>query len=146
MDSGSGGDIGPDSPLSMHELLRAAEVRFQEERDRRYTEVGQEREKALKIKETADLAALELAREIQVYKDSKANDLREQISSERGLYVTKLELQALSEKFEALISPMNNYVASQNGRSEGVSITSGVVVVVVTLIISTLGIVFSAHW
>ena len=54
--------------------------RIMTERDRRYAEVNIEREKALKIKETADLAALQLAREIQSYKDEKANELREQIS------------------------------------------------------------------
>src|SRR5687767_6417131 len=51
--------------------LREADFRFAEERDRRYAEVATEREKALKIKETADLAALGLAREIQTYKDEK---------------------------------------------------------------------------
>jgi hypothetical protein len=66
--------------------------RFEKERDRRYSEVNIEREKALKIKETADLAALQLAREIQTYKDEKANELREQISRERNLYPTKDEL------------------------------------------------------
>jgi hypothetical protein len=53
---------------ALKELLderRRGEEKFQAERDRRLTEVALEREKALKIKETADLAALELAREIQ---------------------------------------------------------------------------------
>jgi hypothetical protein len=72
-----------------HEALRAAEEKFQVERDRRYKEVKEEQEKALKIKETADLAALGLAREIQTYKDEKANELREQINKERNLYVTQ---------------------------------------------------------
>jgi hypothetical protein len=46
------------------------------ERDRRYAEVNVEREKALKIKETADSEALKLARDIQTYKDEKSNQLR----------------------------------------------------------------------
>jgi type II secretory pathway component GspD/PulD (secretin) len=74
--------------------IRRADRRFDQERDRRYFEVNVEREKALKIKETADLAALGLAREIQTYKDEKANELREQINSERNLYVTKDQLAA----------------------------------------------------
>ncbi len=69
--------------------------RFMEERDRRYSEVNIEREKALKIKEVADLKALDLARDIQVYKDEKANQLREQINSERGLYATNKDLEPL---------------------------------------------------
>jgi hypothetical protein len=74
--------------------IRRADRRFDQERDRRYFEVNVEREKALKIKETADLAALGLAREIQTYKDEKANELREQINSERGLYLTRVEYSA----------------------------------------------------
>ena len=66
--------------------LDLANEKFFAERDRRYSEVNIEREKALKIKEEADKAALGLAREIQSYKDEKANQLREQIASERGTY------------------------------------------------------------
>jgi hypothetical protein len=83
------------------EALRAQDLRFEQERDRRYSEVKEEQEKAIKIKETADLAALELAREIQTYKDEKANELREQISSERGLYATKDDLAGAIEKVQA---------------------------------------------
>ena len=75
-------------------LIRAAD-------DRRYAEVNIEREKALKIKEEADKAALGLAREIQTYKDEKANELREQISSERNLYVTKAELESAIRELKA---------------------------------------------
>ncbi len=76
--------------------------------DRRYAEVNVEREKALKIKEEADKAALGLAREIQTYKDEKANQLREQINSERGVYATKEDLQ----------SAIREIVAGQSKKSE----------------------------
>jgi hypothetical protein len=95
--------------------LRQADARIESERDRRYTEVAAEREKALKIKETADLAALELAREIQTYKDEKANQLREQINSERGLYATKGDLTAMAEKIDATIRPLIEYRSTQQG-------------------------------
>lgn len=94
--------------------LRQADERFYAERDRRYAEVNVEREKALKIKEEADKAALGLAREIQTYKDEKANELREQINSERGLYVTKTELE-----------PIKTYIASQTGRGIGMNALAG---------------------
>lgn len=97
--------------------LREADKRFYEERDRRYTEVNIEREKALKIKETADLAALGLAREIQTYKDEKANQLREQINSERGLYASKDDLAAAEDKIMANVRPLSDYIASQQGRT-----------------------------
>ena len=108
---------GETVPLKDHlSALREADLRFQEERDRRYAEVNIEREKALKIKETADLAALQLAREIQTYKDEKANELREQINSERGLYATNKD-----------IDPIKSYVSSQTGRGLGMYALFGVV-------------------
>lgn len=93
--------------------------------DRRYTEINIEKEKALKIKEEgdrearrikdeADKTALGLAREIQKYKDEKANELREQINRERNLYVT-------NDKLESTIKPLVDYVSSQQGRSMGLS-------------------------
>jgi hypothetical protein len=103
------------------ERLRDADHRFYEERDRRYSEVALEREKALKIKETADLAALSLAREIQDYKDEKANNLREQISGERGVYATKEDLTATTRELVATIKPLAEYVTSQQGRGLGMT-------------------------
>jgi hypothetical protein len=106
---------GETVPLKEHlAALREADLRFNEERDRRYAEVNIEREKALKIKETADLAALRLAREIQTYKDEKANELREQINSERGLYATNKD-----------IDPIKSYVSSQTGRGLGMNALFG---------------------
>jgi hypothetical protein len=96
---------------------------FAEERDRRYTEVNIEKEKALKIKETADLTALSLAREIQTYKDEKANELRSQIERERGTYATHDELSASVEKLETLVEPIAEYVHIARGRSTGASAT-----------------------
>jgi hypothetical protein len=92
--------------------VRKSDLRFHAERDRRYTEVNQERERALKIKETADLAALKLAREIQTYKDERANQLRSQIEQERGTYVTK-------DQLAAELKPLTDFVAGQQGRQGG---------------------------
>jgi len=89
------------------ELLLAASERLAEERDRRYAEVGLARAEALKIKEAGDAKALELAREIQDYKDRKANELREQISSERGDYVNQTQFK-----------PVADWVLSQQGGSK----------------------------
>jgi len=105
--------------VAHNEALRAAELRFGEERDRRYTERDILRERALQIKETADLAALGLAREIQTYKDEKANELRTQIERERGSYATKGDLMAATEKIEETIKPLAQFVAAQHGRAAG---------------------------
>ena len=97
------------------EKLRESDEKFYNERDRRYAEVSNEKEKAIKIKEEADKVALDLAREIQKYKDEKANELRKQIESERGLYPTKAELKVEVERVNELIKPLAIYVTSQQG-------------------------------
>ena len=88
------------------EKLRDAEQRFLGERDRRYAEVKQAEEKALRVKDEADKAALALAREIQSYKDEKANQLREQINRERGDYVTQQDLKGAIDKIDATLMPL----------------------------------------
>jgi hypothetical protein len=104
-----------------------ASIRFGEERDRRYAEVGIEREKALAIKERADETARILVAENQAYRDEKANQLREQIGSERNLYVTKEELK-----------PFANFVNAQQGRSEGIGVSANALVIGVGLVIAAL--------
>jgi len=120
--------------------LRTADERFHAERDRRYTEVNIEREKALKIKEQADRDALDLARQIQSYKDEKANELREQINSERGLYASKGDLIAAIEKVEAQLKPINDYIASDRGKGLGLQAGWAILLGAVSLIIGLLGI------
>lgn len=105
------------------DAMLAADRRFDDERDRRYSEVAAARAEALKIKESGDAKALELAREIQTYKDEKANELREQINQERGLYATKAE-----------IAPLTAYVLSEQGRFKGVGSVGGIVMAVLGLL------------
>jgi len=97
-----------------NEALRAAEEKFLQERDRRYAEVKSAEEKALRVKEEADRTALGLQRENQQYKDEKANQLREQISSERGLYASKSDLIGAVEKIQATLQPLVNSVNAHN--------------------------------
>lgn len=108
-----------DTLAAHYDEVRRLQDRIDAERDRRYAEVALEREKALKIKEEADKAALYLAREIQTYKDEKANELREQINSERGLYASKGDLNAAIEKVDATLKPVLEYVATDRGRGAG---------------------------
>jgi hypothetical protein len=110
-----------------------------QERDRRYAEVNVEKEKALKIKETADLAALQLAREIQTYKDEKANELRSQIERERGSYATKDDLSNAIRELNAVIKPLADYVSRQTGGQE----TRGELRLGVGAVIGALGVLVS---
>ncbi len=97
------------------DTIRRFEDLLSEERDRRYTEVNIEREKALKIKEEADRRALELARENQTLRDEKANGLLELVKSERGGYATTKDIE-----------PIKSYISGQTARGIGLnSIFSG---------------------
>ena len=116
-----------------NEALRVAEEKFQQERDRRYQEVKDAEGKALMVKDQADRDALSLARQIQTYKDEKANELREQINSERGLYASKQDLMAAVEKIEVKMSPLLAYVANQQGSGRGMRELWGWFVAAVTV-------------
>jgi hypothetical protein len=76
-------------------------------------------QRALQIKEEADRVALQLARDIQTYKDEKANELREQISQERGIYITRAELASAVREIQASIKPLHEYMNSDAGRNAG---------------------------
>ena len=101
------------------EALRVLDKELADERDRRYREVSEEKEKALKIKDTADRDALSLSRDSQTYKDEKANELRSQIERERITYATKDDLASISDKLESQIKPIGDFVTGQLGRSSG---------------------------
>jgi len=111
--------------VAHNEALRVAEEKLQNERDRRYTEVKNAEEKALKIKEEADKTALGLQRDNQLYRDEKANELREQISSERGLYVRNSDLDGAVDKIEATIKPLSDFVSSQQGGKDTIATLYG---------------------
>lgn len=113
------------------DLKISYERQLREADDRRYTEVNIEKEKALKIKEEADKVALSLAREIQTYKDEAHNGLLKQHAE----FVSRA---VSAEKFEAVVKPLADYVASQQGRSTGLSnwygyIVAGIMAVVMII-------------
>ncbi len=114
-------------------VVNVLNERFNTERDRRYSEVNIEREKALKIKEEADKAALGLAREIQTYKDEKANELREQISSERGSYATKADLAAMARELQATITTSKTNWVAVISVIYGIIATMGVVITLIVI-------------
>ena len=126
--------------------LDEANEKFMAERDRRYSEVNIEREKALKIKEEADKAALGLAREIQSYKDEKANQLREQITGERGSFASKDDLAAAVREINATISPLTNFVsgADRVTKQSAASVTVVVAIAaVVNVVIVAVGVLLT---
>ena len=97
------------------DALRQADIRFGNERDRRYTEVNIEKEKALKIKETADLAALQLARESQSLKELQNDALRDKTLSESGIYATNAGVAQAIGDLKTSLQPLVDYVSAHKG-------------------------------
>lgn len=137
----------PDSAaeaLGWEHAIGASNRRFEDERDRRYTEVNIEREKALKIKEEADREALRLAREIQTYKDEKAGTLQSQFESERQGYATTADLSQAIDKVLEAVRPLADYVSAQQGGTKSTdklaayAISVGAVVVAAVAVVITL--------
>jgi hypothetical protein len=141
-----GSSSGTDVPLKEYiEALRVADARFFSERDRRYTERDDLRAQALKIKEEADKEALRLQRENQTYKDEKANALREQIGSERGLYATKDDIANAASKTETMVKPLTEYVFGNRGKDEGVSAMTKALYTTIGLLIAVGGLYYNSH-
>jgi hypothetical protein len=139
-----------DTRIPLREYIEALDTErdrryreLSEERDRRYTEIGMERERALKIKETGDRDALELARAIQTYKDEKANELREQITRERGLYVTQPELRSAIDRIDVLIKPISDYITGVQHVSEAKHTDTAQVYQLITLVLLAAGVIYS---
>ena len=129
-----------ESYAAYNEALRIADGKLQEERDRRYTEVNVEKEKALKIKETADLTALELARESQVYKDERNDAMREQSLKDNGIYATRDDLAEVVKGMEKALKPLVEYISGQQGSVKGSEITMGKIFAGITIMGTIIGI------
>lgn len=80
------------------------QARFEAERDRRYTEVANERAEALKVALTA-----------QAEKDLAHNGILDQLKEERAKSVTYQDLDALADKTALAIAPLNDFMAGQRG-------------------------------
>lgn len=132
-DPAAGTSTATDVSLREHLLaLRAADLRLDAERDRRYSEVQIERDKA-EVLRAAN----------QAYKDEKANELREQISRERGEYVTQAELKGVVAEIKATLGPVLEFVASQQGNRQGQLDARQIAQFVIGLILAGLTVYFA---
>lgn len=123
-------------PLVEHlEALRIADAALASERDRRYQEVNIEREKALRIKEEADKVALDLARQIQTYKDEQHNGLLGELRDQRGSQASKQEVRLVEEKLLLAISPLAEFMSAQRASSQRSTVLWAALVTVAFLLI-----------
>jgi len=131
-------------------VVREADQAMALERDRRYSEGAELRAVALKIKETADLAALTLARESQTYKEQQNDALRDKNLSESGVYATNASVSQaignLETKIETALAPLVNFVSSQQGVAQGSRTTKAGLysaIGVTATIVGLLGVLFN---
>lgn len=114
-----------------NETIRAIEGRLQEEKishlaevislnDKRYTEGNELRAMALKIKETADANALELASEAQTYKEARNDAMREQSFKDNGIYATRDDLANVVKELRNTLQPLSDYITAQKGSTQKV--------------------------
>jgi len=125
-----------------NEEMREEDRRFQIERDRRYAEVNVEKEKALKIKETADLAALELARESQKYKEERYDTTSERSLGERGQFVTRSDLATVVENLNKALKPLTEFMTAQKGAEKGTNDSANKLYANVAAITAVIGVIF----
>jgi ElaB/YqjD/DUF883 family membrane-anchored ribosome-binding protein len=118
--------------------LREADKELSKERDLRYSQVDEAREKAVRVKEEAQKEALELARREQEYKDNKASELRDKFGAASGSYVTRDELSdvvdTINSNFKTAIDPITKYISEQQGKSHGISMSIGMMVGIITVV------------
>ena len=122
-----------------NEAMRLADKELIEERDRRYAEVNVEKEKALKIKETADLAALELARESQTYKEQQNDVLRDKNLSESGIYATNASVAAAIGTLRNDLQPVFDFVTGQKSATVNATQISGRILAIGAIVATLFG-------
>lgn len=93
--------------------------RFLQERDRRYMEVEEERDRRYREVQVERDKAEVIRAATQAYRDEKANELREQLASERLDYASKGDLTGAIETITATLEPIVRYVAGQQGGRQG---------------------------
>jgi hypothetical protein len=120
-----------------------AQSRFEDERDRRYTEVNIEKEKALKIKETADLAALSLARESQTYKEQQNDALRDKNLQDSGVYAKNSDVAQMIGDLKKSLEPFLNYVTTQQGGANKGESIWGKGTTLIALLVGAAGFIYS---
>lgn len=119
--------------------------RFEDERDRRYSDLRAADQRALQIKEAADATALVLAAELQKEKDERKNDVLARWDADRNTFMTRVEYntahQNLIERFEASVAVLS---AGQSGQAAGTSAVQTFrqnQIAIVTLVIAVAAIV-----
>jgi hypothetical protein len=107
-------------PLRTHlTALRVADEKFAAERDRRYSEVADERAKALQIKDEADKTALSLARQINDLHLTNLNGEQARLLADRERYLSREVFDQEQKTFSSWRDVVNGALALGTGKGLG---------------------------
>jgi hypothetical protein len=118
-----------------NEMRWTLEKKFQKERDRRYIEVNREKEKAVKIKETAWAEALKLAKQEADRRAREANELKNEINESKNRFTPTTELLRM-------MKPINDFMSSRQGTEKGVDKTLYYLITIIGLAIGLLSVIY----
>ena len=111
--------------------LREADLRFDAERDRRLTEVAQERERALQIKQEADKTALDLARQINDLHLSALNGEQARLLADRERFLSRDSYDVAQKDFGVWRDTVNSSLSQLTGRDRGIGTSWSVMLAVI---------------
>jgi hypothetical protein len=89
--------------------------KFENERDRRYSDLRAADQRALQIKETADATALVLAAQLQAEKDERKNDVLARWDVDRNTFLTRAEY---ANAHQNLVDRMDTAAGNTMGKVE----------------------------
>jgi hypothetical protein len=127
-----------------------------EGRDKRYTERAEAQDKAVsaalaaqKEAVAAALAASDKAVEkaevtAEKWRES-ANEWRGAMSDRDRELPSRRELDAATQKLEAMIAPLTTYVTAQQGRQQGIGVSANVVATLAGLLLTMVGLIVAAY-
>jgi hypothetical protein len=124
--------------------LREADLRFMDERDRRYTELAEERARALE----AALAAAEKANELAQANAEKwrenANEWRGAMQDRDRELPSRREVETLFKGIDARVDAVEAHQDRAGGKSEGIALSGGVLAASLGAVVAVMTIVVIA--
>lgn len=120
--------------------LRAADIRFDEERNLRYQEQRQADEKLAEARRAADQKAIELQREVDQEHFAHLNEAAARSIEERAHFATRELVESLKESLGVFKEEINQRLDTRSGERQGVTGSARVLVGVLSAVVALLAI------
>lgn len=134
-----------DTYIAHNEAMREQEEKFQQERDRRISEVASEHDKALKIKDESDDRALELARQINDLHLAALNGEQSRLLADRERFISRESYDIAQKDFASWRDSVNASLSMGAGRGAGMAQFYGWIVAGVVLVVTVANFLMGKH-